>query len=286
MHHVYPSPLRYPGGKTLLSEFLAETIRLNGLVGGTYLEPYAGGAGAALSLLFSELVWQIAINDKDPRIYWFWKSILESADEFIALVESTPVTVKMWREQKSVLRNISQHSGLEIGFATFFLNRCNRSGVLNAGPIGGLKQTGDYPVDARFNKTELIKKIQRIRLYSERISVSNLDGVTFLRRFLGKQTSDNNKCLAYMDPPYFDKAQSLYAFYFKDEDHKRLAEYLKEGSDCRWIVSYDDSKAVRKLYPGKKNVLLKCYSVHSARIGRELVIASSDCRLPGSYFAA
>ncbi len=284
MYQPYPSPLRYPGGKTLLTQFLTETIQLNDLVGGTYIEPYAGGAGAALSLLFSEQVSRVVINDKDPAIFWFWKSILQRTDEFIGLIEKTNVTVRMWRRQKSVLQNPSGHSGLEIGFATFFLNRCNRSGVLNAGPIGGVRQAGKYSIDVRFNRDGLIRKVEKIGLYRERISVSNLDGVTFLRRFAGTRNAEKGKCLVYMDPPYFDKARRLYAFYFRDADHERLAGYLRGGPEYQWIVSYDDSAAVRRLYPGEKNVLLKSYSVHSARIGRELVIASRGCLLPCSYF--
>lgn len=286
MYHPYPSPLRYPGGKTLLHKLLAETIRLNDLVGGTYVEPYAGGAGAALSLLFSEHVSRIVINDKDPCIYWFWKSVLQHTDEFVHLIEKTSVTVAAWRKQKATLQNASGHSGLEIGFATFFLNRCNRSGVLNAGPIGGLRQTGEYPIHARFTKENLINKIQRIGLYRERITVSNSDGVAFLRRLSARGITEESRCLVYMDPPYFDKAQRLYTHYFKDADHQKLASYLKGDAQHHWIISYDDSKIIRKLYQGEKNVLLKAYSVHSARVGREIVIASPNCHLPKSYFAA
>jgi DNA adenine methylase len=286
MYDPYPSPLRYPGGKTLLTQFLAETIRLNNLVGGTYVEPYAGGAGAALSLVFSEQVSRIFINDKDPGIFWFWKSVLEHTDEFTGLIDRSRVTVDAWKYHKSVLRHPSGHSGLHIGFATFFLNRCNRSGVLNGGPIGGLRQNGNYAIDVRFNRRQLIRKVQKIGLYRERITVSNLDGVTFLRRFAARETNDVRRCLVYMDPPYFGKACRLYTFYFKDADHERLAAYLKERPGYRWIVSYDDSAAIRKLFPGRKIVLLKSYSVHSARTGRELVIASPGCHLPRSYFAS
>jgi DNA adenine methylase len=267
-----------------LTQFLAETIRLNDLVGGTYLEPYGGGAGAALSLLYSEQVSRIIINDKDPRIFWFWKSVLQHTDEFITLVETSKVTVDVWRGQKLVLRHPSRYTGLQLGFATFFLNRCNRSGVLNGGPIGGVQQNGNYAIDARFNRTELIKKIQKIGLYRERITVSNLDGVTFLRRFNRSHSADLHKCLVYMDPPYFEKARRLYTFYFKDAEHERLAAFLKEDNGFKWIISYDDSAVARRLYPGPKHLLLKSYSVHSAKTGRELVVASRGCRLPRSYF--
>ena len=50
------SPLRYPGGKSILSPLLGNFIEINNLLDGIYIEPYAGGAGAALKLLFSEYV--------------------------------------------------------------------------------------------------------------------------------------------------------------------------------------------------------------------------------------
>jgi len=68
------TPLRYPGGKTSLFEFFDSVIKGHGWSKVTYIEPYAGGAGAALSLLFLNKVNKIIINDYDPAIFCFWKS--------------------------------------------------------------------------------------------------------------------------------------------------------------------------------------------------------------------
>jgi DNA adenine methylase len=282
MYDPYPSPLRYPGGKTFLTDFLCQTIEANGLEGGVYVEPFAGGAGAALRLLFSERISEIHINDIDPCIYAFWRAILEHTDRFLELVEDTPVTVRAWRQQKSLLRNHHEHSTLQVGFATFFVNRCNRSGVLNAGPIGGVNQEGNYKIDVRFNKTRLRKKIEKIALYKERITAWNLDGVAFLNKVFRIRKIRKDHCLVYMDPPYFEKAERLYPFYFTQDDHERLADYLNQSADFRWIVSYDDRARIRRLYPGRKRVLLRSYSVHSIRIGRELMISSRNCVFPVS----
>jgi DNA adenine methylase len=285
----HPSPFRYPGGKTSLAPFLAEVIRTNGLEGGVYAEPFAGGAGAALKLLFYEVVSKLYINDRDQRIYSFWQAILNQTDEFIKLVENTPLTVRQWRKQKSILQANRRHSILEIGFATFFLNRCNRSGVLNGGPIGGLDQTGNYKIDARFNKKELQRKIEKIALYRDRITVKQMDAVSFLSWLFSKGAVNPERAFVYMDPPYFEKAARLYRIYFRDSDHTALAAFLNQWHTFRWIISYDDTSYIRKLYRDRLTVFLMKYSVHTTKTGRELIISSPNCALPptllGSHLA-
>ncbi len=276
----HPSPLRYPGGKTSVAPFLAKTIRLNGLEDGIYAEPFAGGSGAALKLLFWEIVSDIHLNDKDLSIFSFWKSILEEPDEFLRLLRACKVNVRTWSQQKSILREASKCSMLERGFATFFLNRCNHSGVLNGGPIGGLAQKGDYKIDARFNKTALARRIETIQLYRERIKISRLDAIDFLKRQFTDEKVGRQKCLVYLDPPYLAKAQRLYPLYFEHQDHVRLADYLNRSAHFPWIISYDDATPIRKLYAVRRLSVLKKYSLHSARVGRELLISSATCILP------
>src|SRR5207302_1863340 len=112
---------RYPGGKQVLANVLAHVISLNGLQGGTYAEPYAGGAGAALALLFGENVSRIMINDADRCIYAFWNSVLRETDAFLRLLQRATLNVREWERQRKVYKNAKQHSALEVGFATFFL---------------------------------------------------------------------------------------------------------------------------------------------------------------------
>lgn len=282
---AYPSPLRYPGGKTALAPLLAETIQENGIEGGVYLEPFAGGSGLALALLFAETVGNIHLNDLDRRIYAFWKSILEFSEEFLERLENAKLTVREWRRQKEILQSWRTAKILDLGFATFFLNRCNRSGVFNAGPIGGYDQTGNYKIDARFNKVELRKKIEKIVLYRDRISVRNLDAIRFLKEVFRKESISTKRSLVYMDPPYFKKAERLYPLYFRDSDHTRLAEYLSSQKKLRWLVSYDDTEEIRNLYSGTKNILFMNYFLHSVRTGRELFIPSPNCQLPETFTA-
>ena len=276
----HPSPLRYPGGKASVAPFLARTIEANGLIGATYIEPFAGGAGAALKLLFAESVATIYLNDKDGFVFNFWKSILDDTQEFIRLIESCRVNVKTWKAQREILRSPARYSKLEVGFATFFLNRCNHSGVLNGGPIGGLSQTGSYKIGVRFNKVELIRRIERIHLFRDRIHISKSDALVFMKWLVASKRADLRDALVYFDPPYLEKARRLYPMYFKLRDHVRLAEYLSKRKEFRWIVSYDDVTPIRKLYADPKRSVKKAYPLHSAKVGRELLIFGPTCIAP------
>ncbi len=279
----YHSPLRYPGGKTALAPLLAETIQVNDIEGGTYLEPFAGGSGLALALLFSETVGNIHLNDLDRRIYSFWAAVLHQGEAFLDRVDNAKINVAEWRRQREVMRQWKTAKILDLGFATFYLNRCNRSGVFNAGPIGGYDQTGNYKIDVRFNKVELRKKIERIIIYRERIKIWNLDAIQFLKCVFEKSEVQRNRSLVYMDPPYFKKAERLYPLYFVDADHARLAKYLNSQKRMRWLVSYDDTEEIRSLYSGTKNLLFMNYFLHSVRTGHELFIPGPNCKLPASF---
>ena len=200
----YYSPLRYPGGKGKLSHYVQLLIEYNLLTDGHYVEPYAGGASVVLSLLFNEYVQKIHINDYDFRIYAFWDSVLNQTDELCEKIIETDITIKNWEKQKEIQQSPNNYNNLEIGFSTFFLNRTNRSGILKAGVIGGKNQTGDWKIDARFNKDDLIQRIKKISRYKNRISLYNLDAVDLTNR-LDKELPD--KTLFYFDPPYYNRRQ-------------------------------------------------------------------------------
>ncbi len=159
---IYYSPLRYPGGKGRLSAYFKQIYKANSLCGGAYVEPYAGGAAVALSLLIDGYASKVIINDIDLSIYSFWHSVINKTEELCRLIRDTQVDVKTWERQRRIHKERGQHNLLELGFSTFFLNRSNRSGILDAGIIGGKSQSGKWKIDARFNKNELIKRIQRI----------------------------------------------------------------------------------------------------------------------------
>lgn len=283
------SPLRFPGGKATLADFFAATLRMNRLQPAVFVEGFAGGAGAAIALLLREHVVEIVINDVDPLLYCFWKCVLCESDALCRRIERAELTVDFWKKQKRIARRNRRKrvdSHITVAFAAFFLNRCNRSGVFNGGPIGGLDQRGNYKLDARFNKQNLIERIQRIALYRDRVHLFNLDVVSLLQRLQRERLCDASRMLIYLDPPFFHKGPRLYDFAFRSRDHRRLAECLNRNLKFKWIVSYDDCADIHQIYRNQaRNVLNMNYQVHTRRLGRELVISSMDCDLPEQVFA-
>ena len=263
------SPLRYPGGKTFLFPFIDSIIKEKGLQGVTYVEPFAGGAGAALALLFLEKVDRIVINDFDPAIYAFWKAAIFETEKFVKKILSIPLTVTEWRKQKAIY-SCPKASVFNKGFATFYLNRTNVSGILNGGPIGGIEQTGKWKINARFNKEGLAERIGQLALYRNRISVFNRDGVELIRDFLGKKNT-----FIYLDPPYYDKGATLYLNHYKSGDHQKLAKQLNKHSKALWVLTYDANKAIESLYENRKIINFSLgYTARESRRGKELMILS------------
>lgn len=281
---IVHSPLRYPGGKQVLARVLSHVIRLNNLTGGNYAEPYAGGGGAALWLLFGEYVDRIFINDADPHVFAFWRSILRKTDEFLDLLETTPVTPTEWRKQKEIYRFQNHHSQTRVGFATFFLNRCNRSGIISSGGmIGGTKQTGNWKIDARFNREELARRIRKIALFKDRIELSKLDALKFLDH-IGADTASAARTFVYLDPPYYKKGSQLYLNFYEPEDHARVASVLLKERRFLWAMSYDNVPEIRKLYRKMNQRTFDLdYSANNGRIGKELLIYPNALRFPQSW---
>jgi DNA adenine methylase len=275
------SPLRYPGGKAVLSDFLAEVLQVNGLSDGSYAEPYAGGAGAAINLLFAEHVQRIILNDADPCVFYFWDAILNQKDDFLERLDRTPVSIDEWKRQREIYRNLSQHSKIEVGFAGFYLNRCNRSGIMvNGGPIGGHDQKGKWKLDARYNKSELIRRIEKIHLYRDRIKVYNLDAIDFLGGIVRRRI-DLDSTLVYLDPPYYVKGGRLYLNHYRHEDHAHLANFITRENGYRWLVTYDNVPEIHALYAGcNRTDFNLSYSAHTRKTGSELLIYSNTLSMP------
>jgi DNA adenine methylase len=270
----YYSPLRYPGGKGKVAEYFKALFKDNLLYDGIYVEPYAGGASVALSLLFNEYASRIIINDIDVSIYSFWYSVLNQTDELCKLITDTPVSLQEWDRQRDIQKRKSQFGALKVGFSTFYLNRTNRSGIINAGIIGGKKQTGTWKLDARFNKKDLVKRIQRIALYKDKIDLHNLDAIDLIRRIRGRLPS---KSLFYFDPPYYVKGKDLYLNYYKHNDHEEIAKKIAGLSKHKWVVSYDNVNPICDLYSKFRQVKYSLnYSAASANKGEEVMIFSDN----------
>jgi len=273
------TPLRYPGGKGKLAAFVKELMKSNGLLDGEYAEPYAGGAAIALELLLQEYVSRIHINDISRPVHAFWKSVLDETDKLVQLVRDTPLTVRAWDKQKLVIANSSDHDDLTLGFATFFLNRTNRSGILNAGIIGGRDQTGPWKIDARYNAPELAHRIEAIANLKSRISLSREDAKKFLLKRLDRWPG---KTLIYLDPPYYIKGKELYFDFYTHKDHEQVAKLVMQKIRCqKWIVSYDNVESIKDMYKGSRSISYRIgYSAREAREGAEVMFFCDDLIIP------
>lgn len=271
------SPLRYPGGKAKLTAYVLETLRLNNLESGTYVEPFAGGAAIAWYLLINKHVDHVYINDLNPSIYAFWHSVLNETDALCELILNTPVDLEQWHIQRAIQSDDSS-TLLQLGFSTFFLNRTNRSGIIKAGVIGGLRQDGNYKIDCRFNKARLIEQICLIAQHKEQICLTNLDAVVFLDEVLPYV---EDKCLVNIDPPYYVKGKGLYQNFFVHDDHYRLYESVKMIRQP-WIVTYDDTPEINDIYSEfSPKPFGLTYSAQRKRKGTEVMILKpsiSQCK--------
>lgn len=279
----YASPLRYPGGKALMTSLLSSIRSINGLGDRAIVEPYAGGAGAALSLLFCEDTHEITINDADTAIHDFWWSVINQPKPFINYLRSVEVSIEEWYRQRDIYRSKRRTSRLRRGFAAFYLNRCNRSGIIiNGGPIGGMHQEGSWKLDARFNRQELEARCLRVAEYGSRIQVTCKDGIDFIAE------SRWDRTFYFIDPPYYVKGETLYLNKLDHGYHQKLANRLKTMLDEAWVLTYDDCPQIRELYQGWACIrpFSLRYTASERRKGREVFITPPWIQLPDQQISA
>lgn len=269
------TPLRYPGGKAKLGPFLAELFKANRIVDGAYAEPYAGGAGAGLFLLFRGFANRLHLNDIDRGVVAFWRALLNHNEQFAKTIEKIPLSVREWDRQRTVYK--ADRSGFDLGFAFFYLNRTNRSGIMNGGIIGGREQEGEWKIDARFNRADLAARARAIGSMRRHISISRADAIDFIDDLAPKAA---DRLLTNLDPPYYAKGHELYTNYYKADDHAAIAKRVKRLR-CKWIITYDDCPEIRALYRGCRILSSELsYSAREVRRGNEIVIIGDGVRMP------
>jgi DNA adenine methylase len=257
---------------------MRKVIDRNGLQGGHYMEPYAGGAGIAVSLLLANVVSHIHINDLNRSIHAFWHAVLHQADELCARIASTDVNMEVWHAQRRI-QDDPNANGLDLAFSTFFLNRTNRSGIIRGGVIGGKAQDGAWTLDARFNKEDMISRIERISVRAEAISLYNLDAAVLIDAVLPALPAST---LVYLDPPYYVKGRGLYEHHYSHESHVDIATRVATIGQP-WIVSYDAVAPIKKLYASYRQ---KRFGLHYSANGRfrgsEVMILKDGLVVPRS----
>ena len=272
------TPLRYPGGKQKVAPFILELLIENKICNGHYVEPYAGGAGVALELLLDNQVSHIHLNDSSVPIYAFWHSVIFQPDELCRRISSASLTVEEWKRRREIVKNPNGYDEIEVGFSAFYLNRCNHSGVLSGGLIGGLAQTGRWKMDARFPRNELIRRIEAIASKRDSISLKNWDAEKFILEYIPTLPVNT---LVYCDPPYYKKSRRLYLNWYETQDHARIAKIIQNQLPRKWVVSYDGVEEILSFYR-KRRMFLYHLQYNAARVykGQEVFIFSDNLSIP------
>jgi DNA adenine methylase len=271
------SPLRYPGGKALLASYISGVIEENYLCGCTFYEPYAGGASVSLQLLRLGFIDKAVLVERDPLVYAFWKSAIQKTEELCEAVMCCEITLDTWKAllpAREIKHPTKAHDIdiVSLGLAGLFFNRTNFSGIMGAGPIGGMSQSSAYKIDCRFNKESICRQIRAVGALKGRIEIKFDDALSFLRRNAEKISAGFS--LVYVDPPYYAQGRKLYRYYYGDEQHVDLAEFIT-NQGYPWLLSYDDHPRIRELYADNRmQPIYLDYKVKSNRTAQELLISN------------
>lgn len=276
------SPLRYPGGKALLAGYIADILEAHLLIGCTFYEPYLGGASVSLELLGKGIISSAVWVERDPLVYAFWHTVLTDPEGLSAAINDLDVSIDTWQEfqryREALNPNDETITLLELGIAGLFFNRTNFSGIMGAGPIGGRTQSSKYGIDCRFNKARIIEQIRSVSEYSDLIELHYGDAIQFMQK--NTETISTGFNFVYIDPPYYSQGKKLYRYYYEDENHAELANFIGEQG-YPWLISYDDHPRIRELYAQNEiQPIYLDYKVKSTRRATELLISNIEIPPP------
>jgi DNA adenine methylase len=281
----YASPLRYPGGKARMAPWLTETFESLQwpMDVEIWLEPFGGGAGAALTALTTGKVPEAWIVEANPALAAFWTTVMNDGPALASRVERIEPTLTLFQESRHNVAAALTGECIDpfnLGLAAFILNRCSRSGMIlpSVGPIGGKAQAGQHTIGARFNAAALADRIRAVHALGDRFKVFAGDGIRFLEDLPDSGVQDEVFC--FVDPPYIGVGNDLYAVGMDGDLHQRLARALNRLT-APWLLTYDAHSRIPVLYPDSEVIEFDIpHTAGSSRVGTEYLVLGPGMRLP------
>lgn len=229
------SPLRYPGGKSRMIDFLEPIIKKDIIV-----EPFAGGASVSLAFLLSGKVKQIILNDIDFGWYSLFFRILNDTEGLCKEISNYRPSKADYKVKQQYI--FSGYGDLDIkksSMAFLIVNRCAFSGI----PYANCKSN----ITERWNPVTLCKRIRDIAKFKNKIVIYNKSAEEIIEEYYW-----NDNVLLFIDPPYIGKGDMLYVNKYDCKKHIQLAyllEDLYKSCPCADIViTYDDVEMLDGLY--------------------------------------
>jgi DNA adenine methylase len=263
------SPLRYPGGKTWLVPEVRNWLFLAKRKPSIFIEPFAGGAMAGLTVAAEDLADRVFLAELDKDVAALWKTIFQGTTADVRWLSQS---IKSFNVN---LTNVRQMIGSEPelprarAFRTIIKNRMQRGGIMAAG--AGLVKSGEAGrgLHSRWYPETLVKRIEAIHSLKDRIDFEHGDAFDIIGRF-----AEDSNAYFFIDPPYTagGKKAGNRLYTHNEVDHEGLFALVSKIRGSA-MLTYDDAPEVRKLAKryGFRIVEVPMKNTHHAII-RELLI--------------
>lgn len=292
------TPLGYPGSKNKCIDQILELIP-DGIE--DWRECFFGGGSITLSYLQSPkcTAKTLTVCELSPEVWAFWQGTKLHAPEAAEIAKrwftekaptqlllnsmdpSDPEYAKIEEEAIAEGRELWKWTQ-EVDCSKLTLaERAARFFIVNKISFSSMSDSGSMSKDNfKGFKLEMTQKMIDIQPLLQKIDIRN---VSFEELF---KDVDKDKTFIMMDPPYITQGQSSPMYGrngnthtgFPHDEYARLTKEL----ECRWLVTYDDSIRVRKLFQGcyvkpfKITYTMAGKTSEDALAGEELFIANYD----------
>lgn len=275
MSKFIKSPLRYPGGKSKVVQYLLPYVPLNV---SDFREPFIGGGSVCLAVksVFDRQVNKYWINDINLDLYLFWKYARDDIGNLVTAIAKFKNDYSCGRELYNYLNNKDNIcSEFDRAVRFFIMNRITFSGVMDS---GGYSQQA---FEKRFTQSS-IDRLKNVSIYLSGVTITQGDYERLL-------VEEGENVFVFLDPPYYQPAKSkLYGVkgdLHTNFDHERFADDMKKCQH-RWLITYDDCPEIRNLFSFAEIIEFQVqygmnnYKQKKAAKGRELIIKNYSCSMP------